>query len=127
MISNASSKSITPNALPNMSGTILDWFQPLTFTRMTKTVVDFKLVESPSSVSFMGVIQPLSPQQLAMKESGQRAWIWKQIHALPDLVLNIDDVISFGSKSYRVMEKLDYTEYGYVEFHIVEDYTSDRP
>lgn len=125
MIRNAKDVLLSSNSgtLPNMESTLLNYFQKLTFTTITKTTVNFEVVETETSVSFMGVRQPFSPQMLLMKPEGERSWKWEMIHSTPDLVLVVDDRITFGSVKYRVMQRLDYTEYGYLEYHIIADYS----
>lgn len=112
-----------PGGLPNVSEALLDYFRQLTFTTIVKTVSNNQLLETPTSVVFMGTRQPLSPAKVAMKPEGQRTWRFEQIHAFPSLQLSPDDQITFGTTLYRVMAKLDYKEYGYVEYHITQDYT----
>jgi hypothetical protein len=125
MIRNASSipLSANPGTLPDVSGALADWFQPLTFTQIVKTVVNYQAVETETSTTFMGVRQPFSAQQLLMRPEGQRKWKWETIHAYPDLTLDVDDIITFSGVKYRVMQKSNWAEYGYVEYAIVEDYT----
>jgi len=106
-----------------MSGTVSDWFQRLMFTKIQKSIVNFNLVESEQEYSFMGVVQPASAQALMVKPEGQRSWKWYTVHAWPALVLAPDEIIMFLGVRYRVMEKLDYTPYGYVEYQIVQDYS----
>lgn len=125
MIKNAADVLLTanPGTLPNMQSAMGNYFQPLVFTQIQKKVGDtFTLVEQTVKTNFMGVRQPLTGQQLQMKPEGQRQWKWERIHAYPDLVLGVDDQIMFGSVQYRVTDKFDFTEYGYVEYHIVQDY-----
>lgn len=114
--------ALKPSTLPNPNGAMLDWFQKLTFTQVFKSVVNFELVESQISTSFLGVRQPFTPQQLAIKPEGQRQWKWETIHALPSLVLGVDDIIVFGNTPYRVIKKSDWKDYGYVEYQILQDY-----
>lgn len=125
-IKNASSVplSANPGTLPDVQAAMLDWFQKLTFTMIVKTTVNFAVVETPTAFDFWGVRQPFSPQQLRMKPEGERKWKWQTIHAYPDLILEIDDVITFAGENYRVDQKLDWQEYGYVEYHIVQDFTA---
>ncbi len=123
-LSNASDLNLGQNngTLPDMSGTISGWFQNLTMTVVTKSVVNFETVEVLTPTDFMGVRQPLSPQRLAMKPEGQRKWRWEQIHCWPSLALTPDDIIVFQGTRYRVMAKKDYKEYGYLEYEIMEDF-----
>ncbi len=109
-------------SVPNVSDALLDWFQTMTFTTIVKSVVNFQLVEVQTAVTAQAVRQPMKPQLVAMKPEGQRSWRWETLHALPGLVLAPDDIVVFNSVSYRVMEKLDWKEYGYVEYHLVQDY-----
>lgn len=109
--------------IPNVSGALNDWFQKLTFSVVTKAVVNSVVTETLTTTVSKGVWQPFSPQQLLLKPEGQRAWKWFTVHALPSLILSPDDVFVFKTVRYRVMQKLDWKEYGYVEYHIIQDYT----
>lgn len=124
-IFNASSVLLNqnPGTLPNVSRALLNWFQPLNFVTIVKTVVNFAVVETLTTVNFLGVRQPFTPQMLLMKPEGERQWKWETIHALPGLILSPDDIITFLGVNYRVMQKLDWKEYGYVQYDIVQDYT----
>lgn len=122
---NASSRplNLNPGTLPDMTDVLTNFFQPMTFTQITKAIVNSLLTETQTQINTSGTRQALSPQQLALKPEGQRAWRWQQIHTWPNVILSPDDIIIFGPKSYRVMAKIDHTEYGYLEYHVVEDYT----
>lgn len=115
--------SANPGTLPNVQDAMTSWFQVLTFTKIKKEIVNFQLVETSESTTFCGVRQPFTAQQLSMKPDGQRNWKWETIHAFPNLILKPDDVIVFSGCVYRVMQKTDYKEYGYIEYQIVQDYT----
>jgi len=109
-------------ALPQMGGALSNWQQLMTFTTVAKTIVNSKVVETKTDINFRGVWQPMSPQDLMMKPSGQRSWKWYTCHALPEVQLNPDEIITYNSESYRIMKKSDYKEYGYIEYHLVQDY-----
>lgn len=109
-------------SLPNVSGALLDWFQPITFVIIKKTTVNFKLVEERSNYTFMGVVESQTPQQLQMKPEGQRSWNYLNIWSLPNVSLKIDDIFCYQGKDYRVLSKNDWSQYGYAEFECVEDY-----
>lgn len=109
--------------LPNLQGALLNWFQTLVFTRITKSIVGFENVETREEIASQGVRQPFTSQMLMMKPEGERKWKWEFIHALPGVILEIDDVLVFRGTPYRVMERRDWKEYGYIEYHIIEDYT----
>lgn len=123
MIINGKDKTLSQtNNLPNMSETIKSWFQTLTFKKIIKSVVNFQAVETTTTVITKGVRQPFTAQQLKVKPEGQRAWRWETLHCLADVVLNPDEIVEFNSIRYRVIEKKDYTEYGYIEYEIVQDF-----
>ena len=91
---------------------------------MVKSVVGSQLVEVDTPFIFQGVRQPFTAQQLALKPEGQRHWKWEMIHAWPNLQLKPDEIITFANQNYRVMQKWDWTEYGYVQYEIAQDYTT---
>lgn len=128
-ISNAKDTLLNQNSgtLPNMSDALLDWFQKMTFTRIVKNIVNFQVVETPTNTDFQGVWQPSSPQALLMKSEGQRQWKWFTVHADPSLHLDPDEIITYLGTQYRVMNKLDYTEYAYIEYELIQDYTGSGP
>jgi hypothetical protein len=108
--------------LPYVGMALTNWFQPMTFKVLVKTIVDFVLVETETVVETQGVRQPMSPQELRLKPEGQRALNWESMYCLPDTVLKNDDIIIFNSVKYRVMKRLDWNEYGYLQYDIVRDY-----
>lgn len=114
-------------SLPDVSDALMSWFVPIDMLLITKSVVDFKNVEVATTISTQGVWQPFSAQQLNMKPQGQRSWKWFMLHTPIDFVLKTDDVVDFQGTRYRVMGKLDYALYGYLEYHLVDDYTGSGP
>lgn len=124
IIGNASDLSLNqnPGVLPDMSGTIVGWFQSLTFTTIVKSLVNYVVVETLTNIDFQGVWQPLNPQALNMKPEGQRSWSWFQCHSSRDLGLKTDEKITYLGIAYRIMARLDYSAYGYFEYHLVLDY-----
>lgn len=116
-----------PGTLPDMNDALLQYFQPMVFSQIVKTVVNFKNVETPTDTLFRGVMQPFTDRQLLMKPEGQRSWIWQMLHAEPRLALKTDDVVTYHGVQYRVMSKKDFSDYGYVELHLVQDYTGSGP
>lgn len=124
-------KNVALNALsgsvPDVSGAMLDYFQPMIFGVVTKETVNFQAVETSEDINFQGVWQPLTERQLQLKPEGQRAWSWFWLHADPSLTLQVDSVIKYLGIQYRVMSHKDYRLYGYVEYHLVEDWTDSGP
>jgi hypothetical protein len=128
-IANGKNKPLNAQAgtVPDVSGALTDWFQPMTFTLVTKTVVGFQLVEGAEPITFRGILQPFTPRQLMLKPEGQRAWSWFTLHADPVLTLKVDDVVLYLGVQTRVMSRSDFTLYGYIEYHLVQDWTGSGP
>lgn len=129
IIKNASSIPLNQNSgtLPDVSGALLNWFQKMVFTRVTKKQVNYATVEEAENINFEGVWQVMSAQSLSMKPTGQRDWKWFTVHAQPSLILIPDEVITYQGTQYRVKDKIDYKEYGYVEYGLVQDYIGSGP
>lgn len=128
-IKNGSSQPINfqTGTVPDVSGAMQDYFQPMTFEPVTKTVNGFQVVETGTPINFQGVIQPFTERQLLLKPEGERAWSWYMLHADPVLTLQVDDVVMWNGKQTRVMSRKNYQLYGYVEYHLVQDWTGAGP
>ncbi len=109
--------------LPNVRTTITSWFRPIVLGRITKTVVDFEVVETIRELRCMGVIQPFGPAQLRLKPEGQRSWEWKMLHTTPDVHLENDERFKIRGVPFRVMSNQDFVDYGYMAYELVQDYT----
>lgn len=113
--------------VPDVSGALTDWFQPMVFTLVAKLTEAFQVVETPIDYKFRGVIQPFTPRQLLLKPEGERAWTWFTLHSDVSLILQVDDVVTYLGKQTRVMGRKDYSLYGYVEYELVQDWTGAGP
>lgn len=129
IISNGADRPIGERSgtVPDVSGALTDWFQPMVFTKVQKNTVAYQSVEAPNAINFQGVVQPFSPRQLMLKPEGQRAWTWLMLHAEPQLTLQVDEVVTWLGKQTRVMSRKDYGLYGYVEYELVQDWTGSGP
>lgn len=119
--------NVDTGTVPDVSGALKDYFQPMVFTTIVKSVVGFQDVETPTVTNFQGVIQPFTERQLMLKPEGQRAWTWFLLHAEPVLTLQVDDVTNWLGKQTRVMSRKDFGLYGYVEYHLVQDWEGSGP
>lgn len=129
-INNASLRtlnSVSNTNLPNVSAAVIKWFQPMSFFRVTKTIVAYQVQEEMVELKTAGTWQPLKARDIAYKPEGQRAFSWFRLHALPDFVLRDDEVVIKDGVQYRVQGKWAWNEYGYVEYHMFEDYTGRGP
>ena len=129
IISNAANRPLFDKSgtVPDVSGAMQDYFQAMVFTPLVKTISGFQAVETASPINFQGVIQPFTERQLLLKPEGQRAWTWFWLHADPVLTLKVDDVVLFKGIQTRVMARKDYVLYGYVEYHLVQDWEGAGP
>lgn len=118
---------VPSGTVPNVGGALLDWFQPMTFGVVTKVVTSFQVAESVVDTSFMGVIQPLTDRLMNLKPEGQRAWTWLWLHSDPSLILDVDDVVIYRGKQTRVMTRKAYDIYGYIDYHLVQDWEGSGP
>lgn len=112
--------------LPTMHATIMGWFRAITIGLVSKPTVNFEVQETVRNCDTYGVIQPFRPQQLLIKPEGERSWKWVMLHCVkdPNVVIQTDDQIIIKGVKYRVMDKTDYTEYGYIQYDLVEGYTA---
>lgn len=113
--------------IPDVSGAMQDYFQKMTFELLTKTVVGFQSMEVPTIYDFQGNMQPFTERQLFLKPEGQRSWTWFWLFADPVLTLKTDDVVLYKGIQTRVMARKDYILYGYVEYHLVQDWVGSGP
>lgn len=113
--------------LPNMSTTLSGWFQNIIVGLLTKTTVSNRTVETTVDYDTRGVVQPFTPEQLEIKSEGERSWKWFMLHCQPSLVLQTDDIVTIRNVRYRVMGKLGFDAYGYIQYELVDDYTTTIP
>lgn len=112
--------------LPNLSNPIRAYMQPMVLVKVTKAIVNYEETEVRTEIVTRGVRQPLPPQELEILQRGQRAWKWECLHLLPNVDLKPDDIVLYKNIRYRVKEKYDCTEYGYIEYLICQDFEDDE-
>ena len=109
--------------MPNMANTLSRWQVPLKLVRLTQKVIDGDRVDQETIVTFQGVWQPLSNEQLQSLPENMRSWEWVWIHAVAGtLNLNTGDKVKFNNKRYKVMSLKDYSLNGFIEYNLVRDY-----
>lgn len=123
MITNASDKSIDFSIVPNVEDALSGWLRKVIVAKITKSVVNFRLVESKTVYEIFAVRQPFTTKQLAIKPEGQRAWQWETLHIRgTELELCLDDQVLIDGKKYRIMQKMEWQDRGYIEYQLVEDW-----
>ena len=116
--------------VPNMGEAITDYFQKLSFIQIVKTVVGFQLKETPTTTEFWGIYMPAGPRNMAILPAGQRAWTIYKLYTQQPLTLQVDDVVVFpqiNNKQTRVMKREDYSQYGYIVYDLIQDFTGSGP
>lgn len=123
MIKNGKDKGLSlSNRLPNVTSAMCDWFQNVTFIRIVKQIINFEVTEVEEPFNFRGVVQVAASQTLQKYPEGQRQWLHYTVHAEPSLILDPDERVIYQGVQYRVGQKRDYKEYGYVEYDLLQDF-----
>jgi hypothetical protein len=124
-ITNAKDRPLNQNVgtTPDLSGALLDWFQPMKFILLAKSVQAFKSKQFQNiPINTMGHWQPFQPRTLDIKQEGQRSWKWFRMYCFPGTGLDVDFIITYQGQNYRIMFINDYSLEGYQEFKLVQDY-----
>ena len=117
--------------LPNMSQTIVSWFQDITFNVVTRELtndgdgVDW-VPESVQTINTQGVVRPPSDKDLKILPEGTWAWEWLQIHCLPNVQLDTNQFVEYENKRYKVMAKKDWSKYGYIRYTLLEAFQAEQ-
>lgn len=109
---------------PNLNSAVMAWATPTDVFIIGKRIVDYKTIESMYQKN-VKLFRVPSGQQLDMKREGQRAWNNETVYADVSLDLNVDDIIIFqdpSCKKYRIMNKTDWSQFGFIEYQITSDY-----
>ncbi len=122
MITNAKDRSVNSPGVLDMSGALLNLFKPIRVFIVTQTVENFQAVETLAPYNFQGVLQPMKERSIMMKPEGQRSWRWQTLHAMVGLDLKIGSYIWINNTKYRIMSVWEWSDYGFVEYHLTQDY-----
>ncbi len=107
---------------PSVRETVLGWLRPITLGLVTTRIEDGQSIPTTREVNTSGCVQPMRPRELAIKPEGERAWGWYVLYVTPEIALKADDKVIFKGVTYRVMDKMDWSEYGYVRYGVQEGY-----
>lgn len=113
------------SGMPQIGAAFNGWETKIALRKIAQTIIDGLVDNKEIPMNFMGTWQPLSAEKIALKPEGMRSWKWIQLHCRngsKNLETN-DLVIRDGEKTrYKVMDKLDYSLSGFIEYHLVEDF-----
>lgn len=113
--------------VPNMGEALRGWGRPLTIGLIRKELKDRREVDTNIvKIETQGTIQPFTAEQLKTKPEGERSWKWQMLHCTPSVEMETDDVAIIKGVRYRVMGKLPYGDYGYVQYELCQDYQNAR-
>lgn len=111
------------NTLPRPQLGINMWSQGSQAKVVTQTVdTNGNVIDEYSYFNFDGVIQPLSPEEIKVKEEGQWSWDWYWFHTKDTVQLKTNDIVMYKGHEYKIMAKKDYSDYGHVEYHCIKDW-----
>lgn len=113
-----------PKNKPNLNACALTWAEETRVFLASKYQDEYE-----TKIRFIElkgkVFRSPSGQALEMKNTGQRSFNNEKIITDTRINLNIDAVIYFENndeKQFRVINKFDWSEFGFIEYDIVSDY-----
>lgn len=110
-------------SLPRPQLGINMWSQSSRAKVITQVVDEYGNVEDQISFfNFDGVIQPLKPEEIKLKDEGQWSWDWYWFHTKPDVYLQTNDRVVYKNVEYKIMAVKDYSDYGHIEYHCIKDW-----
>lgn len=112
------------SSLPQMDAAMSEWRQQIILVVITQVNNEGDITDNRRTINFDGVVQPLQPEEIKLKPEGQRHWEWLQIHSYAgDLNLSTNDRVEYKGMPFKIMATKDYSEYNYIEYHLVRDTT----
>ena len=127
-IVNACNKDLNELAsgVPDVGASIMEVLQPVTATYVEKQQIAGYTQEITINLPTKASIQP-NNQPLKMMPEGQRKWKYFTIYALCNLNLQPDMQFTIRGIVYRILDKTDWKEYGFIKYDTVQDYQVDLP
>lgn len=99
------------------------WSQNARAKVITQIVdVNGNVTNNVSFFNFDGVIQPLKPEEIKVKEEAQWSWDWYWFHTLQNVKLKTNDRVFYKGVEYKIMAVKDYSDYGHIEYHCIKDW-----
>lgn len=110
--------------VPYLGGAVKGWTRKIECLLVTKTVVDHEVVETLSKVTIDINYQPMPTAQVNRKPEEQRTWRWwNLIIKNPTIMLEVDDVLTIDSLTFRVQSFSNWTTSGFSTCEAIEDFT----
>jgi len=114
--------------LPDVSEVMNGWEVAATGDYVTQEVAtdgSGLVVDIPHKLNIMvGAPQPLKPEEIALKDEGQRSWSWQKIFVRENIYgeLFTSQIIVIDGINYKIKSKADWKRNGYREYHIILDF-----
>ena len=112
--------------LPDVSEVMNGWEVSMTANYVTQAVVDGAVVDTEVNKPIKGIMQPLKPEEILLKDEGQRSFDWYQVHVRDDVYgeLFTTQILIINSVPYKIKAKKDWVLNGYREYHVIRDFES---
>jgi hypothetical protein len=105
---------------PDVSEAMWGLTSPTQFKIVRRDVSDYEPEDLVAAARiFDGVLQPLTPQRLAIKPEGMRNWKWWTLWTNIALS-NGDFVVDDENRSFMVMSVSDWRKAGFIEYEVTE-------
>ncbi len=99
------------------------WSQSSRAKVIRQTVDEYgNVTDEVSFFNFDGVIQPLRPEEIKLKDEGQWSWDWYWFHTKQNVDLKTNDRVVYRNVEYKIMSVKDYSDYGHIEYHCIKDW-----
>jgi hypothetical protein len=115
------------SGLPDVAASIQEVLQGVKASYIQKQQINGYTQETLIEVITKVSIQPLTPQQLRMLPEGQRKWRYFTVFALKNLDLQPDEVFTIKGRNFRIQDKKDWKEFGFIAYNTIEDYNLNAP
>lgn len=96
----------------DMSDVVLEFAQTLAFKSATQTVVDYKPVMTYTTSTKQGTIYPSKVDELKAFAI-DRSLAYYTVYTIQDVKIN--DLLEYKSKDFKMINKEDFMDYGYVK------------
>ena len=116
------------DSLPDLSDVMTQWEVPVTGDYITQEVAtdgSGTIIDVPHKLNIMAAApQPLKPEEIALKDEGQRSWSWMKIFVREGVYgeLFTTQIIIIKGIKYKIKAKGDWAENGYREYQIILDF-----
>lgn len=111
------------SGMPQMSAAFSGWTIKMTWAKITQTIQDGFPVDTEIPYTVDGVFQPMSAEEIQLKPDGQWSWPWFWLHIKGrSSPFETNDRVVYQGKTYKIMEKKDYSLNNYTQLSLILDF-----